>query len=169
MHAHFVPLAADEQDVPNGRRAWCVRGAYVQQDVLRGFEAGIGRINFIKSGEPGVRSVPIAGAAFTFGAEMNMGDTSLIIAPKLSVEGCAWIFGGRVSYGYYMQDGNTSGVIGLEGGFCFLTYVSVYAGYNFVKGTQQNPVITEGTRFSIGINYPFGIKTVPAAKSPTHL
>jgi hypothetical protein len=165
--ARFSPrIDGDERNL---RRAWCVHGGYVQQDGLRFVEAGVGRINFITVGQPYERGLPLAGAAFTFGAQMGWGDTSMIIAPKLAIEGCAWIFGGRIAYGYYMQDKNTSGVISIEGGFCFLTYVSVYAGYNIVKGMQENPVINEGTTLSIGLNIPLGVRTAAPPKSPTHL
>lgn len=147
-----------------------MRPCYNRQSERNFLEIGFGRMNSINSsGGAGLNTFTLGSVGFTFGADMCFGDTSLIIAPKMGIEGCLTIFGGRISYGYYMQDENRSGVIGIEGGLCILSVFYAYAGYNFVKGDKETAVIDEGAKFSVGINIPFGSRAIPGAKRPSHL
>lgn len=160
---------ADENDPPIGKRSWLVRPCYNRQSEKNFLEVGIGRMNSINSnGGAGLNTFTLGSVGFTLGADMCFGDTSLIIAPKMGIEGCLTIFGGRLSYGYYMQDNNTTGVIGIEGGLCILSVFYAYAGYNFVKGDKEAAVIDEGVKFSVGLNIPFGPREIPGAKRPSH-
>lgn len=145
-----------------------MRCAYNHQDGLNGGEFGFGRMARFESFDALGRGTTTAAASFTFGADVAY-DTSLIAAPKLAMEFSALLIGARVGYGYYLQDGNASGVIILEGGLNIFSRVFVYAGYNFVKRSVEAPVIAEGLRFSAGFNYPFGMRRVAPPKRPDHL
>lgn len=155
-------------DTTVAERGWVARAAYNRQETTSWGEFGFGRMARLNHYDFSAKGTTIAAASFTFGADVGY-DTSVIVAPKLSMEFSSVIFGGRVSYGYYMQDGNSSGVIGLEGGLNIVSVFFVYAGYNFVKGNSDTPVITEGSKFSIGFNYPIGMRRVPPPKRPSHL
>lgn len=153
-----------------GERAWLVRPCFNRQDESNFFEIGIGRMNSLyNDGSAGLSTFRQASAGFTFGADFGFGDTSGIIAPKMGVEIAFTVFGGRVAYGQYLQDGNSTGVIGVEGGFCILSVAYAYVGYNFVKGNSDNPVIEEGLKISLGINIPLWPRDIPPAQQPTHL
>ncbi len=168
---HFPGSGSQQRkyyDTTVSERGWVGRAAYNQQESASFIELGFGRMARLQHYNAFGKGTTAAAASFTFGADMGY-DSSLIIAPKLSMEFSSVFLGGRVSYGYYMQDGNSSGVIGIEGGFNVLSVVFVYVGYNFVKGNSDTPVITEGSKFSIGFNYPIGMRRVPPPKRPTHL
>ncbi len=174
-------LSASAKDIPVGivkdragdttktQRGWVLRAGYNKQDVLGWGEIGIGRMNRLRHFDVFGKGVTSAAAAFTFGLDAGFGDSSMILAPKLAVEVSCILIGARVSYGYYMQDNNATGVIGIEGGFNIVSAVYLYAGWNFIKGNQQYPVIHDGLRISVGINYAFGMKNAAPPKSPTHL
>jgi hypothetical protein len=149
-------------------RGWVIRGAYHRQELTNWAEFGFGRMARLQHYNQFGKGTPSAAASFTFGADFSY-DTSAIVAPKLAVEFSSILLGGRVSYGYYMQDHNRSGVICVEGGINVLSTVFVYLGYNFVKGNSDTPVIPEGMRISVGLNYPLGMRRVPPPKTPTHL
>lgn len=164
----FLPLKKKFFDTTVSERGWVARAAYNRQETTSWGEFGFGRMARLNHYDFSAKGTTIAAASFTFGADVGY-DTSVIVAPKLSMEFSSIIFGGRVSYGYYMQDGNSSGVIGLEGGLNIVSVFFVYAGYNFVKGNSDTPVVTEGSKFSIGFNYPIGMRRVPPPKRPSHL
>lgn len=157
-------LSPDDDKEQISKRAWLIRPSYQRQDDRNFLEIGFGRIHSHNSPLKDGKSLMIATAGFTFGAEFGYGGTSLIIAPKMGIEVTATIFGGRISYAYYMQDNNATGVIGLEGGICFFGVMYAYGGYNFVKGNPDNPVIREGAKLSIGFNIPLGARAVAPAK-----
>jgi len=163
----FVPKRYFDTLIP--QRGWVLRGGYIKQDGLPWGEIGIGRMNRLYHFDGTGKGVTSAAAEFTFGLETGFGDTSIIFAPKLAVDVSCILFGARVSYGYFMQDNNATGVIGIEGGFNIVSVFYVYAGYNFIKGKQEYPVVHEGLRVSAGINYAFGMKDTDPPKSATHL
>lgn len=156
-------------DTTISQRGWLIRGAYSKQELLQWGEIGFGRMVRLHHYDTDGTGITAAAADFTFGLEAGFGDSSLIYAPKLSVEGSCFLAGARVSYGYFMQDANRTGVIGIEGGLNVLSVCFVYAGYNFVKGNQENPVIHSGPRLSFGIAFPLGMKDIAPPKSSTHL
>jgi hypothetical protein len=162
--ARLVPASlfrADESEF-NRTRGWMLKAGYSRQAEINWLEVGFGRINALNtSGISGYTFV--AAAAFTFGADLGF-DTSLIVAPKLGIEVHASALGARVSYAYFMQDANETGIITLEGGLCVVSRFYVYGGYNFVNGNRDNPVIPEGPRFSIGFNFPLGMRDVAPIK-----
>lgn len=164
-----VSMRGYGRDTTITQRGWVIRGGYSKQDELGWGEIGIGRMNRLYHFDQFGKGITSAAAEFTFGLDAGFGDTSMIFAPKLAVEVSCILLGARVSYGYYMQENNASGVIGIEGGFNILSVFYVYAGYNFVKGNQDHPVINEGIRFSLGLNYPFGMRDSAPPKAPTHL
>lgn len=156
----------DADDNLAGKRGWMFKACYNQQSSLRWVELGFGRINILSyRGKADDISFAAGAAAFTLGSDIGFADTSLIYSVKMGMEAHLTLFGGRVTYGYYMQDDNATGVIGIEGGFCIFSVAYVYGGYNFVKGNQENPVITEGAKLSVGLNIPFGMRsTEPVRK-----
>jgi hypothetical protein len=164
----LLPIQKRYYDTTVAERGWVGRAAYTRQEATSWGEFGFGRMARLQHYNAFGKGTTSAAASFTFGADMGY-DSSFIIAPKLSMEFSSVFLGGRVSYGYYMQDGNSSGVIGLEGGLNIVSVFFVYAGYNFVKGNSETPVITEGSKFSIGFNYPIGMRRVPPPKRPSHL
>lgn len=155
-------------DTTVAQRGFVFRANYNRQDVVNWVEFGFGRMARLQHFDTYGKDVTTASALFTFGADLGY-DSSLIVAPKLAVEVAAVALGARVSYGYYMQDGNSSGVISLEGGLNVVSRFFVYAGYNFVKGNSDVPVITEGPKFSAGFTFPLYMRRVQPPKSPTHL
>lgn len=162
----FNLARVDDPKSSLGKRGWMLKVGYNQQSSQKWVEVGVGRINIISTIEQkGNRSYSTGAAAFTFGSDIGFGDTSLIYSAKMGVEAHLTLFGARVTYGYYMQDNNASGVIGVEGGFCIFSVFYVYAGYNFVKGNQENPVVFEGGKLAVGINVPFGIRSAEKVKS----
>lgn len=164
----LIPAKKKFFDTTVSERGWVARFAYNRQETNSWGEFGFGRMARLQHYDFSAKGTTVAAASFTFGADIGY-DSSLIIGPKLSMEFSSILFGGRVGYGYYMQDGNSSGVIGLEGGFNIVSVFFVYAGYNFVKGNSETPVVTEGAKFSIGFNYPIGMRRVPPPKRPSHL
>jgi hypothetical protein len=164
----FEPAKKKFFDTTVAERGWVARAAYNRQETTNWGEFGFGRMARLQHYNAFAKGTTAAAASFTFGADIGY-DSSFIVAPKLSMEFSSLIFGGRVSYGYYMQDGNSSGVIGLEGGLNIVSVFFVYAGYNFVKGNSDTPVVTEGSKLSVGFNYPIGMRRVPPPKRPTHL
>lgn len=168
--ATILPSGFPRNSDAVGERAWLFRGCYNRQSELNFIEIGIGRMNSTYSnGGAGLSKFRQASAGFTFGADFGIGDTSSIIAPKMGVEIAFTVFGARVTYGQYLQRGNSTGVIGVEGGFCILSVAYAYVGYNFVKGNSEYPVIDEGLKLSLGINIPLWPNDIPPAKQPTHL
>lgn len=169
IHDPFPSMKGFGRDTTVTQRGWVIRAGYSKQNELGWGEIGFGRMNRLRHFDQFGKGVTSAAAAFTFGLDAGFGDTSMIFAPKLAVEVSSILLGARVSYGYYMQDNNASGVIGIEGGFNIVSVFYVYAGYNFVKGHQEHPVIQEGIRVSLGLNYPFGMRDSAPPKAPTHL
>jgi hypothetical protein len=171
VRAEYNPLRPAERklyDTTVTERGWVLRAAYNRQEAWNYGEVGMGMCTRFQHYSVFGKGTTAASASFTFGVDMAY-DTSFIYAPKLSIEGCCVIFGGRVSYGYYMQDHYSSGVVGIEGGFNFVNTLFIYGGYNFVKAKSDYSVITEGPKFSVGFNFPFGMRTVQPPKSSTHL
>lgn len=164
----FAPPAKKYFDTVVAQRGWLVRASYNRQNIANYGELGFGRLARLQHFDEMGRDVTSASASFTFGAEFGY-DSSATVAPKLSIEIAAIALGARVGYAYYMKDNRSTGVICIEGGFNIVSRVFVYAGYNFVKRKWDAPIIPEGPRFSIGFNFPFGIRRVQPPKSPTHL
>ncbi|HTF05480.1 MAG TPA: hypothetical protein VK826_15740 [Bacteroidia bacterium] len=156
------PFRSADPDALDGKRGWMLKAGYNRQDETNWLELGVGRINLLSARSSGTTFIAGA-AAFTFGADLGF-DTSLIVAPRLGIEVHATALGARVSYAYFMQDANETGIITLEGGLCIVSRFYVYGGYNFVNGNQDSPVIPKGPRFSIGFNFPFGLRAVPPTK-----
>lgn len=149
----------------DGDRAWLIRGAYNRQSECNFLEVGIGRMNSLYSNsDAGLSPFRVASIGFTLGGDFSASDTSIIFAPKLGIEAALTFIGARISYGYYQQDGNASGVIGFEGGINILSVFFIYGGYNFVKGNADNPVIESGLKFSAGLNLPLFPKPIPPSK-----
>ncbi len=168
-HSPFlVPIQKKFFDTTVAERGWVIRAAYNRQEAWNYGEIGFGRSTRLQHYNDFGKGTTSAVASFVFGIDASY-DTSFVYAPKLSIEGSCIIFGGRVSYGYYMQDHRSSGVIGIEGGFNFVNTLFIYGGYNFVKAKSGNSVITEGPKFSVGFNFPFGMRRVQPPKSSTHL
>ncbi len=154
-----VDMFADEKEELVSKRGWMFKAGYVRQDEQNWMEFGLGRINLLSFQPDKGGSTFVAGAAaFTFGADVGLWDSSIIIGPKLGMEAHATIFGGRVSYCYYLQDNNNTGVISVEGGLCILSVFYAYVGYNFTNGNPDNPIVDEGGKFSVGLNIPFGLR-----------
>jgi hypothetical protein len=150
--------AAADNDIAR-KSGFLFKAGYNYQAELHWIEAGIGRINILNfAKEEGEPSLSTGAAAFTFGGDFGFGDTSVISAVKLGFEAHLVVFGARLSYGYFMQDANSSGVITIEGGFSVFHHVYAYAGYNFVIHNRANPVIPEGARLALGINFPFLVR-----------
>lgn len=150
----------DDPEASRGKRGWMFKAGYTQQSTTRFVELGLGRINIVSYlDQTGKRSFAAGAAAFTLGSDIGFGDSSMIYSAKMGFEAHLTILGARITYGYYLQDKNASGVIGIEGGVCIFSVVYAYAGYNFVKGNQDYPVLQEGAKLSLGVNIPFGMRT----------
>lgn len=148
-----------------GERAWLIRASYNRQAEMNFFEAGIGRMNSLYSVPDPVNDAHRAASiGFTMGIDCSNSDTSFILAPKLGIEAALTVFGARISYGYYRQENNSTGVIGMEGGINILSVFFVYVGYNFVKSNNENPVIESGPKFSVGLNLPLFAQPIPSVK-----
>lgn len=163
--ASRIPHPIAWEDDATSTRGFMFKAGYNYQADLHWVEAGIGRINIISFKEEPEPSLSTAAAAFTFGGDFGFGDTAVISAVKLGFEVHLVVFGARLSYGYFMQEANSSGVLTIEGGICVFSKVYAYAGYNFVIHNRSNPVIPEGARLSIGMNFPFGMRKVDPPKT----